>query len=93
MFERSIKENMNKAKEIICLVSGNKKYIYEINKLLNKFIENNNGIKIKIINCFEASEVDDDISEILGTHQYILNTSGIHKIEDVFEEYKNKKAN
>ena len=38
-------------------------------------------------------EFDDDIREILDEHDFIINTSGINKIEDIFEVYKEKQAN
>ena len=41
----------------------------------------------------EVREFDDNIREILDSHESIINTSGIHKIEDIFEDYKKKKAN
>ena len=34
---------------------------------------------------------NDSIVQILDNHQAIFNTSGEHRIEDVFEGYKNKK--
>ena len=43
--------------------------------------------------CFEVEEFDDDIRDILYEHEYIINTSGINKIEDVFEIYKEKQTN
>ena len=90
------KEKLNSALEnnniINILISGTKKYIEEINKIVNKFInKNNNKIrkkKISIINCYEMAEFDDNIREILDKHELIINTSGVHKIEDIFEDYK-----
>ena len=38
-------------------------------------------------------EFDDNIREILDAHELIINTSGIHEIGDIFEDYKKKKAN
>ena len=93
--EKNIKRLLIENNEIIFLIGGNKKYIKETNNLLNKFFEKNNDkkTKIKIINCYKILEFDDNIKEILEEHKYILNTSGIHKIEEVFEDYKEKTAN
>ena len=89
--EKYLEKNINKNKENIILITGNKNYINEINNILNKFFEEKNNNNIKIINCYKASEFDDNIRDILDKHEFILNTSGIHRIEEVFENYK--KAN
>lgn len=91
--EKNIKKLLIANNEIIFLISGNKNHIKETNNLLNKFFEKNNNKKIKIIDCYKITEFDDNIKEILEEHKYILNTSGVHKIEEVFEDYKEKTAN
>lgn len=95
--EKRLKDVLENNKEINILVSGSRKYIEEANKVIEKFMNKNeskiNGRKIKIIDCYEVAEFDDNIREILDTHDLIINTSGIHKIEDIFEDYKKKKAN
>ena len=88
--ENNLNEILNNEKNII-LVGGNINYINEANNILNKFIEKNKLKNITIINCYNISEFDDNIKEILDKHEFIINTSGIHKIEEVFENYK--KAN
>lgn len=97
LFEKKLKDLLDENKEINILISGTKKYINETNKMLNKFLEKNfNKLKYKyisVINCYEVTEFDDNIREILDMHKYILNTSGIHKVEDIFEDYKKKVAN
>ncbi len=89
--EKELKKDLDQ-KEIDILISGSKKYIEEANKIVNMFLDKNqNKIankKITIINCYEVSEFDDNIREILDNHELIINTSGIHKIEDLFEDYK-----
>lgn len=62
-----------------------------IERYFNKY--RNNKKYITVINCFEVEEFDDDIRDILYEHEYIINTSGINKIEDVFEIYKEKQTN
>ena len=95
--EKKLKNVINSEKEINILISGRQKYINEINKMINKFLEkNNNKLNhkyITIINCYEVTEFDDNIREILDAHEYILNTSGVHKIEEIFEDYKKKVVN
>lgn len=90
--DKKLKNTIENEKEINIIVSGSKKYIFETNKILNKFLEKNiKKIKnktITIINCYEVEEFDDNIREILDEHDYMINTAGVHKIEDIFENYK-----
>ena len=91
----NIADNLHKLidveKESVIFVAGSKKYINSINIVLYKYIKGNNYKNIKIINCYNVSEFDDNIKEILDEHELILNTAGIYKIEEIFENYK--KAN
>lgn len=95
--EKKLKNSLENNNDINILISGSRKYIEEANKVIDKFINKNEskirGKKITIIDCYEVTEFDDNIREILDTHDLIINTSGIHKIEDIFEDYKKKKAN
>ena len=95
--EKKLKKIILNNKEINILISGSRKYIEEANKIVDKFLSKNsnkiNNKKITIIDCYEVREFDDNIREILDNHDFMINTSGIHKIEDIFEDYKNKKAN
>lgn len=93
--ESKLKEKTKREKELIVLISGSKKYIKEVNEIVGKYFSKyrNNKKYITVINCFEVEEFDDDIREILDEHEYIINTSGINKIEDVFEIYKEKQVN
>ncbi len=94
IIEKRLKKILNKNCETIFLICGNKKHIQEINNILNEFLrKNTNFNKFKIINCYEVSEFDDNIKEVLDEHEYIFNTSGIHKIEEIFENYKKEIAN
>lgn len=93
--ESTIKGKLKNEKEAIILVSGSKKYIKIVNEMIERYFNKyrNNKKYITVINCFEVEEFDDDIRDILYEHEYIINTSGINKIEDVFEIYKEKQAN
>ena len=91
----NIADNLHKLidveKESVIFVAGSKKYINSINIVLYKYLKENNYKNIKIINFYNVSEFDDNIKEILDEHELILNTAGIYKIEEIFENYK--KAN
>jgi len=94
--EKKLKSILEENNEIHILISGSRKYIEEANKIIQKFLNrNSNKIgnkKITIIDCYEVREFDDNIREILDSHEAIINTSGIHEIGDIFEDYKKKKA-
>lgn len=92
--EKNLKEILKNTKRVSIIVSGNEKYINNMNNLLNKFVEKNpKKIQyIKIINCYEVSEFNNNVKEILDNHDYILNTSGEHKVEEVFEGYSKKQV-
>ena len=80
----------------IILINGNKQYIDFINQNIKHFLEKNmyqfKNKKIKIINCYEVTEFNNSIREILESHHKILNTSGEKRIEEVFEGYQRKMA-
>ena len=91
-------ELKNKMKELkksdilnVIFINGNKSYIDITNKNIEKFLNDNakkyKEINIKIINCFEVSEFNLNMEEILHSHDKILNTSGEKEICDVFEGY------
>ena len=88
----------NKMKELekydilnVIFINGSKNYIDLTNKNIDKFLSENKGkykeINIKIINCYEVSEFNFNIKEILDAHDKILNTSGEKEICEVFEGY------
>ena len=95
--EKKLKNILEKNNKANILISGSRKYIEEINIMLNKFLNKNknkfNKKEITIINLYEVTEFDNNIREILDTHNLIINTSGIHNIEDIFEDYKKEKIN
>lgn len=95
--EKDIKYDLENNKEIILLISGSREYISKANKIIDKILEKNNNKlknkKVTIINCYEVIEFDDNIREILDLHEFIINTSGIHRVEEIFEDYQKKLAN
>ena len=75
-------------KENLVIIVGSKEYIKTMNDIIEKYSKNTfDGKFITIINCFEATQFNTTIKEILQEHKYILNTSGEKNISDVFEMY------
>ena len=48
------------------------------------------GININIINCYEVSEFNNNINIILDKHDYIINTSGINPVGEIFKSREKK---
>ena len=75
----------------VIFINGNKAYIDITNKNIEKFLKDNykkyKEINMKIIDCYEVSEFNINMGEILHMHDKILNTSGEKEICDVFEGY------
>ena len=76
-------------KEKILIINGKREFVEKINRKIEKyFITHKINGTIKIINCFEITELSGSISEILDEHDKVFNTSGEREIEEVFTEYK-----
>jgi len=89
--EKFLKEKLKNNKEVTLLISGTENYINVVNQNINIFMSKNfKKIKskyIKIINCYEVGDFNNNIKEILDTHDALINTSGEHKIDEIFEGY------
>lgn len=84
--EKKIKEENSKDIEI--LIGGGNPYIDLTNQMIRKYVNKNikkiQDQRIKIINCFQVDEFNENIREILNEHDFYLNTAGEQKIEEVF---------
>ena len=90
-------ERITKGKDIITIIiEGKKDRIEYIGKNIDKWIKKSEKKlkkkEIKIINCYEVTEFNRDLNEILDNHDKILNTSGIHEIEEMYSGYVKKRA-
>lgn len=82
------RENAN----ITIIVNGTKKFIDNLGKNIDRWLSQNKKVRnVKIINCYEITEFNYNITEILDAHNKILNTSGEREIKDVFEGYEKGK--
>lgn len=85
---KEILNNIDREQTInIILITGDKEFIRKINNYVEDALEKEATKSVKIINCFEVSEFNLNMSEILKSHDKILNTSGEREIADVFEGY------
>lgn len=82
-----IESVIDNIEQINIIVNGTKEYIKVANKNIEKVIKNVIGKKITIIDCYETTNCK-EINQILDKHDFVLNTSGIKEIEEVFSDYK-----
>ena len=94
----SIKFYMNEiiknSNNIEIIVNGKKEEIDIVNKNIEYWIDINiDRIKeksINIISCYEVTEFNSNINSILNENNYLINTSGIQPVEEIFESRKKK---
>ena len=90
-----IKKFMDKVtknqRNITILIEGDKNRIEYVNSNIDKWIkkqeEKITRKNIRIINCYEVTEYNENLHEILDKHDKILNTSGIHEITEMYSGY------
>lgn len=89
------KATRNQTKATI-IIEGNRDRIEYINKNIDKWIQKQDKKisrkQIKIINCYEVTEFNENLQEILDKHDKILNTSGIHEKEELYNGYVRREA-
>lgn len=90
--EEILNKEISKTQNNIILINGCKDYIEKNNQNIEKWINKSEINNIKIINLFEVTEFNHNITEILDAHDRILNTSGEKEIEEVFEGYTRGKS-
>ena len=87
--DKLLKNNILKGKENVIIINGKKEYLEIINVMVRKFLDKNSNkyedTTIFIMDFYEVGTFNENITEILNKHEFIFNTSGEHKIEDVFE--------
>ncbi len=72
-----IKEWEKSSNEDIVIIAGSDEFI----KKIKQIIPSSNTI----IDCYQVSENASEAMEVLNSHDYILMTSGVKKIEDIFK--------
>lgn len=75
--EEKYKTMLNDEKQTIVFIKGNKEYIENINKDINKMNKTNS---IEVIDCYNISEIGTDVNNIIKEHNNnILATNGKNK--------------
>ncbi len=69
-----INNNIRNNKDTIIFIKGNKKYIKNMNKNLEKL--KNDKTEIKIIDCYNIEEISEEVKDIAKGYNKILKVSG-----------------
>ncbi len=85
--KQEIEEKAKQSNNIQIIIKGTEEYINKANQNVEKILKNIEGKQIKIINCYEV-EMQNEVNHILDKHDFVINTSGIKKIEEIFTDYK-----
>lgn len=88
--QKNIREKMEGNDNLDIIVYGSEQYINCSGEIINKILDENvkKNKNIKIIDCYSINDFNENIKEILNNHDIMFNTSGEHKIEEIFEGYK-----
>lgn len=78
---KEIKEDLKSNKEILIFVKGKLNYIRNINKNIDKWIQDTNNVKI--VDCYDMNEIGENIDEIMDNYNVVLNTSGEKEIKKI----------
>lgn len=71
-------KNANKdGKDTLIFVKGRENYIDNMNKNIQNWT---NDTDIKIVDCYDVNEIQDDVSSIAKKYDRILSTSGVEKL-------------
>lgn len=82
--EKHIREKILQSNDVDIIIYGGEQYIKYANKVISKIIKENMKKNIKIIDCYSVRDFNENIKEILANHDIMFNTSGEHKIEEIF---------
>ena len=96
--QEEINEFMNNCikeeNKVSIILNGTNKQVENIHKMIRKWLNKNleiiqqKDIEITIISCFKALEIKNNIENIINEYDYALNTSGEHRIEEIYNIFK-----
>lgn len=74
---RKIKIANQEGKDTLIFVKGKENYINNMNKNIENWINNN---EVTVVDCYDISEIQDEVSDIAKRYDRILSTSGVEKL-------------
>lgn len=73
----------DETQDIVIVISGSEMYIKDCDKKIEQYYkESHMNQQVKIVNCFEMTSIDGNISKVLHEHNKILNTKGEKEIKN-----------
>lgn len=92
--EPIIGDNEINIKSKTIIINGSKEYIEIVNNIINEYLKENEkeceDINVFIMDFYDAEEIKDEVKGILNEHNIIFNTSGEHKVEEIYNNKENK---
>lgn len=92
--ELAIENNKINIKPNVIIINGSKEYVDIVNNIINEYLKENEEeceeTNVFIMDFYNAEEIKDEVKEILKEHNTIYNTSGEHKIEEIYNNKENK---
>ena len=74
---KELKNLSNEKKDTVVFIKGEENFISNIN---NKIKDIDSDKNLKIVDCYDISEVQDSVRKIVDGYSEILSTSGIEKL-------------
>lgn len=88
--EKQIKTLAGDVQAINIIINGTQNYMKIAHKNIERLLNQISGKKVTIINCYELPKCK-ELDNILDENDFVLNTSGIKPIEEVFTNHKKNK--
>ena len=79
---KKIKKDTEENKDVIIFIKGKENYIRNINKNIEKWTSKNN--KVKIVDCYDMSEVSEKVDTLMEKYKIMLGTAGEKVIENIY---------
>lgn len=71
------------------IIIGKEDYIENTNKIIENKVKTG---EVNVIDCYEVMEFNNNMENILKSHEKIINTSGERSVEESFEGFNKKEA-
>lgn len=78
---KEIKEILKTDEKILIFIKGKLNYIKNVNKNIDKWIQDTKSVKI--VDCYDMNEIGENIDKIMENYNVVLNTSGEKEIEKI----------
>ena len=75
---KKVEEISKNEKDAIILIKGKQNYIKNTNENIEKWTNKNK--KIKLIDCYDISEISEDLNDIMNGYEKVLTTTGERNI-------------